>query len=119
MLRALRSSEGDGSERGWLGEEAAEIAGDEGYSDAARITALQVAAKLGNRKVLEVARRIVEGGGYRVPLKVSAVAVLGMLGDEGDVETLRGLRTSSDRRLRKAAEAALERLQGRNARTDR
>ena len=119
LLGMARNLRGESGESVQVAERAAAIAGDEGYSDAARITALQVAAKLGNRKVLEVARRIVEGGGYRVPLKVSAVAVLGMLGDAGDAERLRGLRASSDRRLRKAAEAALERLRGRNARTDR
>jgi len=68
LIGLMNIVEGDGGERGWLGEEAAEIAGDEAYSDGARITALQV---------------------------------------------------SSDRRLRKAAEAALERLPGRNARTHR
>ena len=44
---------------------------------------------------------------------------MGMVGDAGDAERLRGLRASSDRRLRKAAEAALERLHGRKAGTDR
>ena len=75
----------------------------------AKITSLQICAKLGDKKVLPTARHIASSGAS-VPLRMSAIAAVGTLGDESDRAMLEKYVTSTDTRLRTAAQSALKRL---------
>ena len=87
------------------------IAEDVLYGDAARITALQIAAKQNDARILSVARETAFGS-VSAPLRVSAIAVLGMMGDKTDLTKLEPLASSTDIRLRTAATAAVKKLKG-------
>lgn len=75
----------------------------------AKITSLQICAKLGEKKVLLTARQIA-GSGASVPLRMSAIATVGTLGEESDRVMLEKYAVSTDTRLRTAAQSALKRL---------
>jgi len=92
-----------------ISDSAYRLCTDEKTDPAVRITALQVCAKLGKREILPFARETIRKSND-VPLKMSAIAALGMLGEKSDAEILRTLASSSDLRLRTASEAALRKL---------
>ncbi len=94
-----------------LQDRALAIAQDSAYGEGARMTALQICAKLNDRRVLSLARELVDGGAP-VSLKVSAIAVLGALGDPSDRARVEPLAASSDIRLAGAARAAAKKLNG-------
>ena len=75
----------------------------------AKITSLQICAKLGEKNVLPVARQI-STSGASVPLRMSAIAAVGTLGEESDRLMLEKYAASTDTRLRTAAQSALKRL---------
>lgn len=72
-------------------------------------TALQICAMGNEAKVLPIAREILKTSKH-VPLKMSAIAAIGALGDGDDFETLNMLVRSTDIRLRIAASSALKKL---------
>lgn len=78
------------------------------YGEPARITALQVAAKLGEKSVLPDARKLATNSS--IPIRVSAMACLGILGNESDFPVLKASQDSTDIRLRTAARAAVKTL---------
>lgn len=88
------------------------IAKDERHPLANRVTALQVAASMGEKEALFYAREILaEADGSRpIMLRVSALATLGIMGTKEDVAVLAKVAESSEYRLRKAAQAALEKV---------
>jgi len=86
-----------------------ELLVDARNANVARSTALQVCANLGNRKALTAAREIIASE-KDVPLKMSAIAAVGVLGGRDDIALLRPLAESPDNRLRTAAGAALKKL---------
>jgi hypothetical protein len=92
-----------------IADKAIAIAEDAAYGEAPRITALQIGAKLNDARVLPVAREIAFGGSG-VPLRVSAIAAIGTMGDESDLAKLEPLANSTDIRLRTAATAAVKKL---------
>jgi len=85
---------------------------DKEYSEMAKITALQVCATLGETQALPVARDLATGSGNAL-LRMSALAAIGALGDARDRPLLEKYAASSDVRLRKAARAALDKLNAR------
>ncbi len=88
------------------------LANNEQIPEASRIPALQIAAVMGDQRIVETARKII---GQRNPamLKMSAMAALGMVGNHEDTELLKAYERSSDIRLRNAAIAAIRTLTGR------
>ena len=78
------------------------------YGEPAKITALQICAKLGDTDILPDARKL--AAGRSIPIRMSAMACLGMLGDKTDVELLKASESSTDIRLRTAAQAAIKQL---------
>ena len=74
-----------------------------------KTTALQICARLGDKRVLPIAREIATSSA-RVPLRMSAIAAVGTLGDESDRVMLEKYATSGDVRLSKSAQSALKRL---------
>lgn len=82
---------------------------DAGCCELAKTTALQICARLGDERALPIARKIAESGAS-VPLRMSALAAVGTLGDASDKPLLEKFASSSDVRLRKSALGALGRL---------
>lgn len=90
---------------------ALDVAEDRMASDMSRIHALQVAANLGDDRVLPLARSL---AGHGSPaLRRSAIAALGALGEEEDIERIQRLTENADlyEMLRPAIDGALARLQ--------
>ena len=77
--------------------------------DYVKQTALQICAMGNESKVLPIAREILKTSKH-VPLKMSAIAAIGMLGDGDDYDNLDKLSKSTDIRLRIAAKSALKKL---------
>ena len=61
--------------------------------------AIQVAAELGNRDMLPLAREIVVSR-HAIPFRMSAMATIGILGSSSDLDLLKLYTSSSDMRLR-------------------
>lgn len=95
-----------------VADQAIAISGDGSYSDAARTTAIQIAARLGDTRTVSLAREIAFERGA-VPLRVSAIAAVGALGNEHDLPQLQPLADSTEIRLRTAASAAIRRIEQR------
>ena len=82
---------------------------DTNIDDMIKTTALQVCAKLKKHEVLAIARDMIKTS-KNVPLKMSAVATVGAIGDNSDHDILRSLAKSSDVRMRTASKAALKKM---------
>ena len=99
---------GKGVDRAQVAAKALAMVKDPGYGEPAKITALQIGAKLGDQALLPLARKLAAGGA--IPIRMSAMACLGMLGDKSDLELLKASESSTDVRLSTAAQAAIKRL---------
>lgn len=109
-LLAMENNKNDSLiDAGEVAEKALNLCKDSTCGEPAKITALQICAKLGDVRVLSTAREIATSG-QSVPLRMSAIAAVGTLGDESDREMLEKYSQSSDIRLRKSAQSALTRL---------
>ena len=98
------------AERHVVGKKALALAEDPQCGELAKITALQICARLGEKKALPLAREIATSR-KSVPLRMSAIAAVGTLGSESDREMLEKYAASTDVRLRKSAQSALKRLE--------
>ena len=109
LLALCNLSGRPGIEKERVAAKALEVALDASCGEPARMTSLQVCARLGNRQALPEARKLVDSSAS-VLVRVSAIACIGTLGDAGDKPLLERQAASTDRRLRVAAESALKRL---------
>jgi len=98
-----------GIEKSAVTQKALDLCADPGTAAVTKTTALQICAGQGDRRVLPVAREIAESSG-NTPLRMSALAAIGTLGDKSDRALLERFASSSDVRLRTAARSALGRL---------
>ncbi|MDY0041092.1 MAG: hypothetical protein RBS57_12340 [Desulforhabdus sp.] len=89
---------------------ALEIATDGKAADLSRITAIQVCARLEDRRILPHVRVLIGDSKAGVPLRVSAVGAIGLLGTPADIAPLEELVAKGDSRLAVAAQAAVKRL---------
>lgn len=96
-----------------ISEFAYNLTADEGTADLVKITSFQVCAVLRNRKALKLARELTERKKSYIPLKVSAIAALGILGDRSDIPVLKKCEKSSDTRLRTASKSAIRKIDDR------
>lgn len=80
--------------------------------NAAKTTALQICAQLGEKKCLPVARELSETTKDRT-LKMSAIAAMGMLGGRAEQGVLEDVVSKGDRLFQSAARTALERMEQR------
>ncbi len=102
-----------GAER--VAQVARDLAGNDHCAEASRITALQVCALLALIDAAPVALRVAQSTDS-IPLKLSAIAALGQLGDAQALLWLEELAQDIDNpRLRPAAETALSRIRNRLA----
>jgi transcriptional regulator NrdR family protein len=88
---------------------ASEVALDDKQDDSSRLTSMQVAAQLGNRAMLPLARELIVSR-KPVQLRMSAMATVGMLGDASDLSILGKYTSSPDMRLRGASKAAIKKI---------
>lgn len=110
LIALLNNLEAADIDRQAVADKALAIAGGrQDYSDGARVTALQICAKLGDGRALPLARSLADGA-QAVPLRVSAIAAIGTLGDATDRPLLEKYSQSTDIRLRTAGASALAKL---------
>lgn len=83
---------------------------DPACSEEAMTALLQVCGTLGEGGALPIARDIA-GRSSSPVLRASAIAAIGMLGDEDDLPLLKRLASSGDLRIAKPAKAAMDRIQ--------
>jgi hypothetical protein len=113
VVLALRRNVGeDGISTEYVTNKAGEVALDDTQPDSSRLTAIQVAAELGNRDMLPLAHEIVESH-RSIPFRMSAMATIGILGNTSDLSLLEKYTSSSDMRLRLASRAAIEKIEAR------
>jgi len=94
-----------------LSERALAIVKEAKFPDQNKITALQILADFRRRETLGLARSLLNADSS-VMLRVSAIGVLGRIGQSNDKDILFAYSKSSDFRLRRAAQAALKLLDG-------
>ena len=111
VVLALRNNIGqEGISKEFVRDKVSAVALDEEQPDSSRLTAIQVAAELGDRDMLPLAREIVPSRKYTVPFRMSSMATIGILGDASDLELLKKYTKSSDMRLRFASQAAVKKI---------
>ena len=99
----------DHIDRGRVEEAALSMAVDDACEEPARITSMRICGMAGRKEVLPAARMIAQTG-ETVPLRMAAIATLGDLGEDEDVELLESLAASTDKRVQNIAKATLARL---------
>jgi len=116
LIGLTRLSESDADvDRGRLGQSALKLAGSEATQSAARITALQVCARLQVTQALPLLAQVAENG-TDVPLRLSAIGALGLMGGRVEAGLLRRISEAGDERLAPVAAVALRRIQEREGR---
>ncbi len=103
LLAMARNAGAPGLPREQVSATAARVSGDGAYSAAARTSALQVCAQLGETAALPTARALAADEIAPVPLRMSAIACVGALGTRTDLDLLARLANAADARLRTAA----------------
>ncbi|MBA4386600.1 MAG: hypothetical protein C0404_01385 [Verrucomicrobia bacterium] len=104
----------DGFPKEKLAGQAWAIASSGPTTPANRVTAIQVAARLGSTNALQQARAWAESGD-NVALRLSCIASVGQAGDKSDIPMLERLKSGKDPLVRKAAESAAKALHARLA----
>lgn len=94
-----------------LANHAREIAADSQSVAASRVTALQISAGLGDKRVLPAIRMLVQDSVTERPLRLAAVAALGTLGGTEDLPVLEPLASGSDRMFKRAAATAIAKIE--------
>jgi hypothetical protein len=96
-----------------LGSAALRMASDQNKPDVSRITALQACVRLKLSAARELALTLAQSPDAGFPLRISAIAALGDLGqgDERIVSLLKNYADGGERRLRVPARSALQRIQ--------
>jgi len=95
-----------------IGDAALEIALSGDTCHDSRITALRVCAMMNRMEVLPQARILAQTGAI-MPVRLAAIATVGDLGDESDLEYLESLSASDDRRLQRISKTSSESLRKR------
>lgn len=109
-ILALQKNIGnDGISRRMVNNKAKRVALDEKQDEASRLTAMLVAAELGNREMLPLAREIIDSR-EPVQFRMAAMATLGMLGTPSDLSLLEQHTSSPDMRLRTASRSAIKKI---------
>ena len=95
--------------KGFVTQMALELSTSEKISNSTKMMILQIAARNGDPRTRIVAHQVLKETNY-VPLKMSAIATLGFVGNEKDYEFLESFTKSMDFRLKKPAEVAREKI---------
>jgi hypothetical protein len=95
--------------RSELASEAVRLAGENEAGELTRLTAIQVCAHLQIPEANAIAVSLATTGNS-VPLRISAIGALGVLGTQAELGLLEGLATQGHERLKRAARSALRAL---------
>ncbi len=90
-------------------QSALELTTNEKVSNSTKMMTLQIAARNSDQRTKIVAHQVLEETNY-VPLKMSAIAALGFVGDIKDYKFLEQFTKSMDFRLKRPAEVAREKI---------
>jgi hypothetical protein len=90
-------------------ETALKLAGDEQCGELARITAVQICGQTGATQAAPLVLQLAQSAGS-IPLRITAIAALGDLGDRSVETFLQQIAAGNEDRLKPAAESALKRL---------
>ncbi len=96
-------------EKNQITEVALKLVGNEQCGELARITAVQICGRTGATQAVPLVLELAQSAGS-VPLRISAVAALGDLGDRNVETVLQQIAADGGERLKPAAESALKRL---------
>jgi hypothetical protein len=96
-------------EKNKITEVALKLAGDEQCGELARITAVQICGRSDATQAVPLVLQLAQSAGS-IPLRISAIAALGDLGDRSVETVLQQIATGNEDRLKPAAESALQRL---------
>jgi len=99
----------DHIDRGKVEEAAVSMAVDDACEEPARITSMRICGTAGRKEALPAARVIAQTG-ETVPLRMAAIATMGDLGGEEELELLESLAASTDKRVQNIAKTTLARL---------
>lgn len=99
-------------DRNQIAQTALKLAGDDSCGELARITAVQLCGQMGVPQASALIQQLAQQAGS-IPLRISAIAALGDLGDQGAETFLQEIAAGSEDRLKPAAETALKRLKKR------
>lgn len=100
-----------------VAQRALALAMDDACGEPSRITALRICGQMGQQAVVPQARVLAQTG-QTLLLRCAAMATLGDLGEQADMELLQSFSAAPDQRVRGIAASALKRLRGRLAKTD-
>ncbi|MFZ4396838.1 MAG: hypothetical protein ACOYOU_14580 [Kiritimatiellia bacterium] len=96
-------------DRAKVSNAALEAVANDRCAEAPRITALRICALTGAKDVLPSARILAQTG-ETIPLRMAAVATVGDLGSQADVELLKSMAADSEKRISNIASSAVTRL---------
>ena len=96
-------------EKDKIAETALKLAGDEQCGELSRITAVQICGRTGTTQAEPLALQLAQSAGS-IPLRITAIAALGDLGDRSVKAFLQQIAAGGEDRLKPAAESALKRL---------
>jgi hypothetical protein len=99
-------------DRNRIAATAVKLAGDPGVGDAARISALQVGARLNNPETLPLSVKLLEGE-TPAGIRLSAIGAIGLLGSQRELPALNRIIEEGSPMLRPAATTAVGRIQQR------
>lgn len=99
-------------DRNQIAQTALKLAGDDNCGELARITAVQLCGQMGVQQASALIQQLARQAGS-IPLRISAIAALGNLGDQGVEPFLQEIAAGSEDRLKPAAETALKQLKKR------
>jgi hypothetical protein len=110
-LLALKrlSQEYTGFDQGKIASAALQMAGDGNAGELTHITAFQVCAQLGTTDATPVILQAAQNG-ETIPVKMSAIGALGLLGGLDQIPYLNSVLVGGDDRLKPAAQHALQQI---------
>jgi hypothetical protein len=95
-----------------IAQTALKLAGNDSCGELVRITAVQLCGQMGVSQAAELIQQLARQAGS-IPLRISAIAALGSLGDQDTETFLQEIAAGNEDRLKPAAETALKRLKQR------
>ncbi len=108
MLCQLTKTQGTRKDK--VADAAYEAISDPVCDNVSKVSLLQAGAELGDIRFLPAARDLAKNA-RDIPLRMSAIAAVGFLGDATDLDFLASLTQINDIRIQKPALAAIERIQ--------
>jgi hypothetical protein len=109
-LAQLSEERPDAFDRERIGAVALQLSGEGGAGELTRIAALQVSARLGVNDARPVLMQTAQQG-QSIPLRISAIGALGVLGGSEAVPLLNGFLEGPEERLKLPARRALQQIQ--------